>query len=71
MRDYLLAPSPRYAEFLERDTVRSLLASQSDGGSEHNRLLVAILMLEVWLATYVPRALGSTPPARETITVRS
>jgi len=56
--DYLLAPDARYAEYLERAEVERLVRS-SGGGSRH--LLLAILMLEVWLADYLPRALAPQP----------
>jgi asparagine synthase (glutamine-hydrolysing) len=57
---YLLDEQPRYADFLDRDAVRRLVADQAAGSSSDVHLLLAILMLEVWLGTYVPRAL----PAR-------
>ena len=53
---YLLDESPRYAEFLDQGTVRSIVASQSAGETENIHLLLGILMLEVWLDSYVPRA---------------
>jgi asparagine synthase (glutamine-hydrolysing) len=68
VRDYLLAPNPRYAEFLDRDEVVALVsagAGRPGGGQPH--LLLAILMLEVWLATYLPRAVAAHTPVRETI----
>lgn len=56
--DYLLAPRPHYAEFLDRSAVERLVAQHRRSGSGDSQLLVAILMLEVWLATFVPRATG-------------
>jgi asparagine synthase (glutamine-hydrolysing) len=55
--DYLLAPSPRYAEFLSQDEVRRIVTAHaasptSSGGSR----LFGLLMLEVWLSHVVPRA---------------
>ena len=56
--DRLLDPSARYAEFLDRRAVEELVRSQTDGGrAELGQLLLSILMLEVWLSSYVPRAL--------------
>jgi asparagine synthase (glutamine-hydrolysing) len=61
--DFLLAPAPRYAEFLERETVAGLVRRHADGTDRrHGRLLLAILMLEVWLSSTLPRAV---PGARE------
>ncbi|HZB86009.1 MAG TPA: asparagine synthase (glutamine-hydrolyzing), partial [Gaiellaceae bacterium] len=61
--DHLLAPAPRYAEFLERDTVADLLRRHADGSDRTNgRLLLAILMLEVWLSSFLPRAIPSAAP---------
>lgn len=64
IRDYLFAPDARYAEFLDRDRVAAVVR---DGSEPH--LVLAILMLEVWLATYLPRAVAAYMPARETIRV--
>jgi asparagine synthase (glutamine-hydrolysing) len=60
---YLLDESPRYAEFLDQGTVRSIVASQSAGETENIHLLLGILMLEVWLDSYVPRATRSVQDA--------
>jgi asparagine synthase (glutamine-hydrolysing) len=56
--DYLLRPDAKYAELLDPATVRELVsrqASQPEAADRH--LLLAILMLEIWLSTYLPRAL--------------
>lgn len=60
--DYLLAPEPRYAEFLDPQVVAELVrrhARSSDAADA--RLLLAILMLEVWLSSFLPRALRRPP----------
>jgi asparagine synthase (glutamine-hydrolysing) len=67
--DYLLGPAPRYAEFLDRDAVERLARSQLRGERADTYLLLAILMLEVWLATYLPRAGAAAAPARERVVV--
>jgi hypothetical protein len=47
--------------------VRSLVAKPDASGSER-RLVLAILMLEVWLRTFVPRArVESRLPQRESL----
>jgi asparagine synthase (glutamine-hydrolysing) len=56
--DYLLGPDPRYAELLERSEVEQLIARHRAGGGGSEPLL-AILMLEIWLSTYLPRAAQS------------
>jgi asparagine synthase (glutamine-hydrolysing) len=58
--DYLLAPEPRFAEFLDRDLVVHLVREQQAGATEHSYLLLSILMLEVWLQTFLKT------PARHT-----
>jgi asparagine synthase (glutamine-hydrolysing) len=63
-RDYLLDESPRYGDFLDKHAVRSLVAAQSAGDTSNIHLLLGILMLEVWLQSYVPRA---TRPMQDTI----
>jgi asparagine synthase (glutamine-hydrolysing) len=57
--NYLLDPDARYTEMLERTTVEELLQAHRDGRG-NPQLLLAILMLEVWLSHYLPRALGRT-----------
>jgi len=68
--DYLLAPNPAYAELLERDVVVDLVARHGRGegaGLEH--ALLSVLMLEVWLSDFLPRALAPAEPARTQIVV--
>jgi asparagine synthase (glutamine-hydrolysing) len=69
--DYLLGPSPRYAEMLDRGQVERLVTAHSSGSDTGNpHLLLSILMLEVWLSSYLPRSLSASAPARETVTIR-
>jgi asparagine synthase (glutamine-hydrolysing) len=65
--DYLLQPELRCAEFLDSDRIRQLVeAHSSESGRPESHLLLAILMLEVWLSTFLPRALAADQPqARE------
>ena len=58
---YLLDDAPCYSEFLDRETVRGLVSAQAGGDSGDIHLLLAILMLEVWLRSYVPRAATGGP----------
>jgi asparagine synthase (glutamine-hydrolysing) len=58
--DYLLSAEPRYGEFLDRDVVAGLVRGYQNGTDRKSvHLLLAILMLEVWLATYLPRAVSA------------
>ena len=67
--EYLLAAEPRCAEFLERGAVRRLVEAHASGRDRsHTQLLLAVLMLEVWLTTCLPRALE--PPIVPVSTVR-
>jgi asparagine synthase (glutamine-hydrolysing) len=68
--DYLLGPSPRYAEMLDRSRVERLVRDHSSGDTSNGHALLAILMLEVWLSSYLPRSLGTEEPKREQILVR-
>jgi asparagine synthase (glutamine-hydrolysing) len=54
--DYLLGPNPRYAEFLDRGAVERLVRAHREDKPVDVQLLVGVLMLEVWLASYLPRA---------------
>jgi asparagine synthase (glutamine-hydrolysing) len=65
--EYLLDERPQFAGFLDPQAVRSLVAKPDASGSER-RLVLAILMLEVWLRTFVPRArVESRLPQRESL----
>jgi asparagine synthase (glutamine-hydrolysing) len=68
--DYLLGPSPRYAEFLDRGEVERLVRAHAAGSSADQHLLLAVLMLEVWLSTYLPRAATTAAAARDVVVVR-
>jgi len=60
---YLLGGRPRYAEMLDRGLVEQLAVSNAEGTDRrHAQFLLAVLMLEVWLSSYLPRALA-TPRA--------
>jgi asparagine synthase (glutamine-hydrolysing) len=66
--DYLLAPAPRYAEILDPAAVRRLVEAHASGRDRsHVQLLLAVLMLEVWLATTLPRAVGRPAPPRQAV----
>jgi asparagine synthase (glutamine-hydrolysing) len=61
--DYLLDSNPRYAEFIDRRRVESLARAHTSGAdSSHGYALLSLLMLEVWLSSYLPAALGGRPP---------
>jgi asparagine synthase (glutamine-hydrolysing) len=55
--DYLVGPNPRYAEMLDPRKVEELVRAHAAGTDTRNgRVLLSILMLEVWLSSYLPRA---------------
>jgi hypothetical protein len=62
LSDYLLDPGARYADFLDGDRVARMVSGfPEEGGPRASRLLVILLMLEVWLSSYLPRALARRP----------
>ena len=64
--DLLLPGNPAYAEHLERRGVEQLLNAQLRAPTARRaQLLLSILLLEVWLVTYLPRALGKRPSSYE------
>jgi asparagine synthase (glutamine-hydrolysing) len=69
LSDYLLGPDPRYGELLDRTVVERLVREQRKGDGRNVHLLISILMLEVWLADYLPRAVAAPEPARDAISV--
>jgi asparagine synthase (glutamine-hydrolysing) len=55
--NYLLDPGARYVEFLDRGAVERLVRSHSARTEKQgDRLLLAILMLEIWLSSYLPQS---------------
>jgi asparagine synthase (glutamine-hydrolysing) len=60
--DYLIQPNAAYQEMLSRPVVEQLV-SDHVSGSDGSRpdLVLAILMLEIWLSSYLPRALRPSP----------
>jgi asparagine synthase (glutamine-hydrolysing) len=71
--DYLLDPNPRYAELLDRTRVEGLVREHLDTPhSPHGHALLSILMLEVWLSSYLPRAFAqSRRPPEAPVAARS
>jgi len=68
LADWLLAPNPRFGEFVDPNFVRSLVRRHLNGDKHVDpQLLLSILMLEVWLSAYVPRALSQRPPSLDVI----
>jgi asparagine synthase (glutamine-hydrolysing) len=57
-----LGADARTAEFLDPAAVRELIARSDDGQSSAKHLLLSVLVLEVWLASFLPRALAPPPP---------
>jgi len=58
--EYLLTPDARCAEFLDPGVLRRLIEAHASGRDRtHTQLLLAVLMLEVWLTTFLPRATAS------------
>ena len=69
--DYLQGSSPRCAEFLDRRVLDRLIAGHRSGSDTgHVHLLISVLMLEIWLATYLPRAVGAHVGVRERIALQ-
>ncbi len=60
--DVLLDPGARYTELLDRRSVVSLLERQrADPRAPAGHALLTVVMLEVWLSSFLPRALGTRP----------
>ena len=55
--EVLLDPAARYAQLLDRNAVASLLEGhRRDARSTAGHALLAVVMLELWLSTFLPRA---------------
>ncbi len=60
--EHLLTGTPRYAEFLDRTAVERLVRRFAAGEEAgRTQLLLAILMLELWLSAFLPRAMRAVP----------
>jgi asparagine synthase (glutamine-hydrolysing) len=66
--EVLLGDSPRYSDFLERDEVARRLRACANGDGSSSYLLLSILLLEVWLSSYLPRALAAGSRSHEALT---
>jgi asparagine synthase (glutamine-hydrolysing) len=61
--DYLMRPDASYTALLDAKAVHALASAHTRRGTTpHARLLLGILMLEVWLSSYLPRALAGSKP---------
>ena len=60
IKRYLLSDEPRYAEFLDEQTIRKLVEEHANGDKSQSELLLGVLMLEVWLATYPAQGARAT-----------
>jgi asparagine synthase (glutamine-hydrolysing) len=67
--EYLLAENPHVGEFVNQVEMRRVIADHLNGrDTRHGDALLTLLMLEVWLSTYLPRAMDEgvdRQPARE------
>ena len=52
--EYLLDPGARVHEFVDRTALESLVRSHSHDNGTY--VVLSLLMLEIWLRTYLPRA---------------
>jgi asparagine synthase (glutamine-hydrolysing) len=59
--EVLLDPGARYAQFVERAEVERLI--RAGGSYRKSKLLLSVLMLELWLSTYLPNATRPPVPA--------
>src|SRR4051794_7485771 len=55
----LLAPDPAYAEVVDPAAVRRAVAEWRGGRTGNEKLLLALTMLELWLGSYLPRAMAA------------
>jgi asparagine synthase (glutamine-hydrolysing) len=59
----LLAPDPAYAAILDRDAVARVVRDWRAGAPRVAPLLLAIIMLELWLSSTLPRAMAAVVPS--------
>jgi len=70
LQEYLLGRPLACGEILDETEVRRLVGRHVDGGGGVNpHLLLSILMLEVWLTTFLPRARAVSAPEAESVSL--
>jgi asparagine synthase (glutamine-hydrolysing) len=57
----LLSRDPAYSAVVDPRVVHEAVARWRGGAREHANLLLAMVMLELWLTDYLPRALAPAP----------
>jgi asparagine synthase (glutamine-hydrolysing) len=57
--EYLFDPAARCGELVDKEVVRELLTERTNG-KRTTKLLLSLLMLEIWLSAYLPRALSTS-----------
>jgi hypothetical protein len=63
IEDFLLRPDPAFAEFLDQGTVTGLVTDhRSSRNWASSGMLLSILMLEIWLTTFLRRARAAVEP---------
>ncbi len=63
--EVLLGAEPAYAAVLDRDVVERTVAEWRSGEDRHGQLLLALIMLELWLGDYLPRAFAIAREAEQ------
>jgi asparagine synthase (glutamine-hydrolysing) len=59
--DLLLAPDPEYAQVIDQGAVRRAVTQLRGGRADNAKLVLSLVMLELWLGDYLPRAMTTTP----------
>ena len=57
----LLGPDPAYAQVIDPLAVRRAVGELRSGRADNAKLVLALVMLELWLGEYLPRALAPRP----------
>jgi asparagine synthase (glutamine-hydrolysing) len=61
VEDVLLDPSARYIELLDPDVAVKPLLAERPRSYRDSKFLLSVLMLELWLTRYLPRASAPVP----------
>ncbi len=59
----LLDPDPAYASVIDRGAVERAVSEWRSGRAANANLLLGLVMLEVWMGQYLPRAMAAGPVA--------
>jgi asparagine synthase (glutamine-hydrolysing) len=63
--DLLLGPEPAYGELVDPGVVRGIVGEWRAGNGRQAKPILGLVMLELWMTTFLPRAFAPSTPLRD------